>query len=284
MKKYKRIYIEITNICNLSCSFCPISKRKKEYMNLEKFKYILKQIKNYTDYIYLHVKGEPLIHPDIEKILDLCDKEGFKVNLTTNGTIIGQVNLINKPALRQVSFSLQSFESENANEYNKYITNIIEFIKTSKEKSNMYIELRLWNLDDKNDKSKNTIILDTISKELNLGYKLEEKINKGKGIKLADRVYLSQSKEFDWPNISREDISTKGSCYGLRQQIGILVDGTVVPCCLDQEGDVNLGNIFKEDFYDIISKDRSISIVKGFQENKLVEPLCRKCGYRDRFN
>ncbi len=102
MRKFRRIYIEITNVCNLKCNFCPVTNRKPEFMTTELFKRILYEIREYTEYIYLHVKGEPFLHPEIDKILDISFEKGFKVNITTNGTLINNVRdkIINKKALR----------------------------------------------------------------------------------------------------------------------------------------------------------------------------------------
>ena len=85
MKKFKKMYIEITNICNLNCIFCPKTLRKPKFMSCDEFKIIADKLKNYGDYIYLHVLGEPLLHPDIEKILSISESFNFKVIITTNG-------------------------------------------------------------------------------------------------------------------------------------------------------------------------------------------------------
>lgn len=287
---FKKIYIEITNACNLSCSFCPLSKREVAYMTVEDFEKILNQIEGYSNYLYLHVKGEPLLHPNLDQILRLCYKKGFKVNLVTNGTMINQMKdiLLNNPSLRQISFSLQSFEDHlKIREKEKYIKNIIDFTRSAKDKTNLIIEYRIWNLeknDINNPTKKNHCIFNALEGSLNLPFKIEEIINLGKGIKLAKNIYLSQSYEFDWPDMNRDIISDKGFCYGLRNQIAILVDGTVIPCCLDSEGDINLGNIYDEAFKDIIESERVENIIRGFSNREVVEPLCMRCGYRTRFD
>lgn len=290
MKRFKKVYIEITNVCNLACDFCPTTKRKAEFMSIETFKKILSQIKPYTDYIYLHVKGEPLLHPDIDKFLDISYEEGFKVNITTNGTLINKVKnkIINKKSLRQINFSLHSFDGNQVFESKEsYINPIISFVKESVESSSILISLRLWNLEQDNEtniqKKRNQQTLKIIEKEFNLCYKIEEKIIPGRGIKIADRVYLNQDHEFKWPDLKEEEDDGKGFCYGLRNQIAILVDGTVVPCCLDGEGIINLGNIHNTEFSKIIIGDRADNILDGFSRREVVEELCRKCGYRQRF-
>ncbi len=290
MKMFKKVYIEITNVCNLACSFCPKTMRNPEFMKIETFRNILEQIKPYTDYIFFHVKGEPLLHPDLDKFLDLSFDKGFKVNITSNGTLINIVKdkIILKPALRQVNFSLHSFEGKDGcnNEF-EYINNILLFTREAREKSNVIISYRLWNLEQDNtvnlEMKRNRDILEIIEKEFNLNYKIQEQVTPQRGIKIAEKVYLNQDCEFKWPDLKEEEDNGVGFCYGLRDQIAILVDGTVVPCCLDGEGIINLGNIKTVDFSKIIESDRAKDIFNGFSRRVAVEELCRKCGYRKKF-
>lgn len=290
MKKLKKVYIEIGNICNLSCDFCPETQRKQEFMDLNTFTTILDQVKPHTDYIYFHVKGEPLLHPRLDELLDISYEKGLKVNITTNGTMISKVTdkILNKPALRQISFSLHSFDgNHNENEYfeekKTYFQEIFDFIEVS-TKTPLLISLRLWNLEQDNtvnlEKGRNQELLKMIEKEFDLDYKIAEEILPGRGIKIADRVYLNQDHEFKWPDLKEEEDDGVGFCYGLRDQVAILVDGTVVPCCLDGEGVINLGNIHKTSFTQIRESKRAQNIYHGFSNRKAVEELCRKCGYR----
>ena len=291
MKKFKKFYIEITNVCNLSCSFCPQTCRAPEFMSIETFSKILDQIKPHTDYIYFHVKGEPLLHPKLDEFLDLSYQKGFKVNITTNGTLISKVQdkIIMKPSLRQINFSLHSFDgNEDTSNKDEYINDIISFIKEAIDTTDTLFSLRFWNLDKDNTTNlkakKNHDLLFEIEKAFNLPYKIEEAIIPGRGIKIFDKVYLNQDHEFQWPALEKREDNSPGFCYGLRNQVAILVDGTVVPCCLDGEGVINLGNIHKTHFSDIVKSQRAIDIFNGFSRREVVEELCRKCGYREKFN
>jgi radical SAM protein with 4Fe4S-binding SPASM domain len=291
MKKFKKVYIEITNVCNLACSFCPQTARQPEFMKLETFNKILEQIKPHTDYIYFHVKGEPFLHPQIDKFLDLSYEKGFKVNITTNGTLINKVKnkILTKPALRQINFSLHSFDgNEKSADKDEYINNIISFVKESIMSTNVLVSLRLWNLNKDNrtnlEISRNRYMLGIVEREFNLPYKIEEKIDPSRGIKLSDRIYLNQDYEFEWPGLDKEEDSSNGFCHSIRSQIAILVDGTVVPCCLDGDGVINLGNIHKTYFSEIIDGERANNIFNGFSRREVVEELCRRCGYRKRFS
>jgi len=260
-------------------------------MNIETFSKILDQIKPHTDYIYFHVKGEPLLHPKLDEFLDLSFEKGFKVNITTNGTLINKVGekIILKPALRQINFSLHSFDgNEGSSNKDEYVNNIISFVKDSIATTDTLFSLRLWNLDVDNTTNlqvkKNRDLLFQIESAFNLPYKIEEEIHPGRGIKICDKVYLNQDHEFQWPALSVKEDNSPGFCYGLRNQVAILVDGTVVPCCLDGEGVINLGNIHETPFSEIIENQRSRDIFDGFSRREAVEELCRKCGYRKKFN
>ena len=291
MGKYKKIYVEITNVCNLKCDFCPETKRKAEFMSEAAFEQILDQIKPFADSIYLHVKGEPLLHPNLGDFLDISHEKGFKVNMTTNGTLIDKVAdvLISKPAVRQINFSLHSVD-RNQKEVCKdeYIDSILRFSNRAVAESNIIISLRLWNLDKAlvrdDQRKKNADIIRKIEENFKLSYHIQGNLSETKALKIGNRVYLNQDYEFKWPDLKEEEDFTEGACYGLRNQVAILVNGTVVPCCLDGEGIINLGNIFECNFSDIIHGKRAESIRLGFCNHNVVEELCRKCGYRKRFN
>lgn len=267
---FKRIYIEITNICNLNCTFCKGTKREKQHMSIESFEKILKKIQGYSEYIYLHVLGEPLIHPDLESILNLSNKYNMKVNITTNGRFLGdRLDVINNAkCIRQINISLHSYN--NVSDINRLLE-VIDRIT-----NDCYISLRLWNLGKSNNNNK-------IINLINNHYQLDVKINNN-SYKIKDKLFIDMEPEFKWPDINNKICNTSGTCHGLRQQIGILVDGTVVPCCLDSDGIINLGNIFKDKMEGIINSSRFKAIKQGFFNNKLTEELCMKCEFAGKFN
>ena len=289
VKTFKKVYIEITSVCNLACSFCPPTQRAKGLIKVEQFEKILDQIRPHTKYIYLHVKGEPLLHPRIDQLLDAAHERGFKVNITTNGTLIKKQRekLLGKPALRQMNFSLHSFDGHEGSENReKYLGDILEFVRDARE-HNVIFSYRLWNLqrDDQTDvdRRKNAETLEILEQEYNLSFKIEERVEPGKGVKIAPNVYLNQDHEFKWPSLLEPEYTGKGFCHALRSQAAILVDGTVVPCCLDGEGVINLGNVNEQSFSDIVESERANNLVDGFSRREAVEELCRKCGYRQKF-
>ena len=287
MRKFKKIYIEITNVCNLSCNFCP--NRKYKFMNREEFNYIINEIKPYTNHVYFHLMGEPLLNENIEGFFEECHKNELMVNLTTNGTLLNKNSekLINAKSLRQVNISLHSFEANESNvELYEYINRVTDFINEAREKSDIICAIRLWNMDNEELKGANKLnleILNLLEKNLNLDFSLAEKLQETHKIKLKDKVYLNMAEKFNWPDISINSIGEEVFCHGLRNQVGILVDGTVVPCCLDSEGTIELGNVFKEPFVSILEGKRASDIYNGFSRRVAVEDLCKRCGYATRF-
>jgi radical SAM protein with 4Fe4S-binding SPASM domain len=255
-------------------------------MHEELFTRILDEIKDSSEYIYFHVKGEPLLHPQIERFLNISSEKGFHVSIATNGTLIGKTGerLLGKPALRQMSFSLHSLEGETDSAViEQYLDDIFSFAIEAVKRTKMFIEFKLWNLNRVPESEANKIIFRLMAERLNIPVNFYEGIYSGKGVRISDRIFLSRGSEFQWPDLDSPDNNPNGYCYGLKRQAAILVDGTVVPCCLDGKGIMKLGNIKDSSFKDIIDSKRALRIIRGFSERKVLEELCRKCTYRNRF-
>lgn len=236
--RFKKIYIETTNLCNLNCDFCIKNRRKKEIMTIQNFKIILSKIKNYTNYIYLHILGEPLLNPKLNEFILLASNEGFNINITTNGYLIDKIK--DNKNIRQVNISLHSFDVKYNVELKKYLNNIFDSVEEL-IKNDTYVSLRLW--------VKNKYSEDIIN-EVNNYYK----VNITKNTKIKENLFFNFEKQFIWPDLNNSYYNESGKCYGLTDHIGILVDGTIVPCCLDTLGIINLGNIFKEEIDEILNK------------------------------
>ncbi len=274
--RFQKIYVEITNGCNLSCSFCPGTVRARRHMTRDEFVTVLDRISGYSEYIYFHLLGEPLTHPDLEEFLRIAHEKNFKVTITTNGTLIDKKrDILLNSHLYKIVFSLHSFE---ANDFGKsldeYLDPCFDFVKSSNGK---FISVfRLWNrggLDGNNF---------LIEKKIENAFPCDMIEGRG-GIKLGEKVFLQYGDKFDWPSAKEEDLKENVFCYGLRDQIGILCDGTVVPCCLDNDGTIALGNVFERDLKEIISSPRAMNIYNGFSKRCAVEKLCQGCKYARRF-
>lgn len=302
--RFKRIYIEITTNCNLSCSFCSKLTRKGGSMTVEQFETIAKQVKEYTNYIYLHIKGEPLVHSELFEILDIAQKYKLKVNLTTNGTLLPKLSdkLIKSTALRQINISLHSF-SQQKSAYPNYIENALKFSVDASD-AGKFVSLRLWNLDkdrETNEQGHEVVgeiadffvnkpwsYIENATKIVKQGeiYTKDTLLDamKTRSVKLYNGIFLSFDSEFIWPSLDHAYISSTGFCHGLRQMVGILCDGTVVPCCLDGNGEQQMGNIFNDSFKSIIESNLFENATNELTNRNVILPLCQKCTFRLRFN
>ena len=277
MKKFKKIYIEITNICNLNCSFCSKDNRIKESISLTKMEEVLNKINDYTDYVYLHVKGEPLLHPKLKEILDLCEKYHKKVNVTTNATLVKEKeSILNHPAIRQINLSVHS---ENKKE--NYLEEIFAVVDKLKNKNIVY---RFWTMEANNLPKESTDSVEKIINHYQLSPEIVEKLKKDTNIKINSHTYVNKANQFIWPDINNDYYKENGYCYALKDQLAILVDGTVVPCCLDSNGIINLGNIYNNDLSEIIDSSRYQKMRIGFCNRKVPEELCKHCSYKERFD
>lgn len=287
-KRFQKIYIEIINTCNMKCSFCKKTNRAPRVIKIEEFEYIISKIKSYTNLIALHVKGEPLMHPHLKDILKICEKYEMLVNLTTNGTLLLEnIDILKRSrALRQINISLHSMnknEEQPLKSKEKYIEDIFEAVKILQKNNNPYISYRLWNLKNISENEENTYILEFLEKVYG-AQNLVEQAKENEFINLADKIFLNQDIEFSWPDLNKKELNHNGTCLGLRNQIAILCNGDVVPCCLDQDADIKLGNIFSEELEKILNSEKSLEIIKGFEENRFVHKLCKTCGFPSKFN
>lgn len=275
--RFAKVYVEISNLCNLSCRFCPGTKRPKGKMDANRLSVILEKLKGYTEFVYFHLMGEPLLHPELPRFLELAGEMGFKVILTTNGTLLEERKalLLSSPAVHKVNISLHAFEANDLSvPFETYVDGCLDYGKAAQgQKLTVF---RLWN--SGGEDKQNGLLLQ----------KLEEAFPKPwkdgrKGIQIAPKVYLEPGEKFDWPDMSAPEEKGPYFCYGLRDQIGVLWDGTVVPCCLDHEGDIPLGNLLTESMDEILESARAKAIYEGFSKKEAAEPLCRRCGYARRF-
>lgn len=276
--KFRHIYLEITNICNLSCPFCSIDNRKKEFMNFDDFKKIVLMCKEYTDCLYLHIKGEPLMHPNIKEILDYLENIRMNVKLTTNGDFLinYQDEILKHSNILRMNISLQSLITKDLLDVNTYLENLVVFLNNISESGKTSVSLRLWN-DKENNKvmEYNEYIKDFLKKCYNHDF-IDSKA-------LLPHIYCSIEDEFTWPSDNESYNVKKTRCLGGTTHIGILVNGDVVLCCLDSEGHTKLGNLKEEVLKNIIESQRFNQIVTDLKNGKYYYKICDKCTYRNRF-
>lgn len=275
--RFKKVYLEITNVCNLNCAFCPGTARPPRFMSKDEFTHLASQVRPYTDYLYFHLMGEPLMHPELPALLDIAGAFGFRVIITTNGTLLpsrGEV-LLNSDCVHKVNISLQSFEANEGGKLIDYVNQCAAFAAAASAKGKLCV-LRLWNKNGLD--ALNADIETALAAHFPLPWRVSRRSRA-----LAERVYLEPGDKFDWPAPDAPDGGEHVFCYALRDQLGVLVDGTAVPCCLDGNGRLSLGNLFESSVDDILSSERAQRIYNGFSAHTAAEPLCRRCGYARRF-
>lgn len=281
MTMLKKAYVEITNRCNLSCSFCPKTHRTPRDLSPEEFACILDRLRGSVEYVYLHVMGEPLLHPQLARLLALADERGIRICITTNGTLLParEETLLAAQNLHKVSVSLHSFEANGgtAEEQKAYLDGVWHFADRA-ARQGVFCALRLWN--EGGAEAMNTDICAFLREKIGTAQWSERRDG---SFFLRDHLYLERARIFDWPELSAPPSHTQ-FCYALRDQIGVLSDGTVVPCCLDHEGSIALGNLLTEELDEILHRPRARQIVDGFSRRAPSEELCRRCGFAARFN
>lgn len=277
-----RIYLEITNICNRSCAFCPGTKRAPRALTPEEFAFLAAKLRPHTDYLYLHVMGEPLAHPQLPELLKIAGELGFRVILTTNGTLLAarQEALLSAPCLHKVHISLHSFEANDRGGFAQYLHGCTAFGRAAMARG-ILVNYRLWNLDGAETEGLHARN-DDILAALHAAFPDKWDENSW-GWRLAPGVFVQYGERFEWPELSARDRGARGRCLALRQQAAVLCDGTVVPCCLDHEGDMALGNLFTQEWEEILSSPAACAIRDGFAAGRRTHPLCRTCGFASRF-
>ncbi len=277
--RFKRVYIEITNTCNLSCSFCIKNDRVPKQMNVEEFQKVIEQVKEYTNYVYFHILGEPLSHPHLATFLTICEQANLQVTITTNGTLLKKmVDTLCHKAIRQMNISVHSFPTH---QQKNYLQDIME--SANKLAShNIHVNYRLWNI--QNDQLSKECF--TLMEDILAYYKCEipSEIVRLKRLDLQPYIHLHFEEVFTWPSLANPYVGNQGRCLGMKQMLGILSDGRVVPCCLDSKAQCCLGNIFETPLSEIVNSDRVKRMQQGFEHHKVVETLCQHCSYRLRFS
>jgi len=274
--RFRKIYVEISNLCNLNCAFCPGTHRPPGRMTVEQFQKLLQKLRPYTEFLYFHLMGEPLTHPHLPAFLRLAAQKGFRSVITTNGTLLKKCGAaILEAGIHKVNISLHSFEAHDLQGYERYLTEVAEFADAA-SKAGVVVVFRLWNRGY--DGGQNDQAIRFLQSRLD-----GEWAENTRGIRIREKFYVEWGDRFQWPDKDADIQGDTFFCYGMRDHFGILCDGSVVPCCLDSDGIITLGNIFTENIADILASPRAAAITKGFERHMATEELCRRCSYAQRF-
>jgi radical SAM protein with 4Fe4S-binding SPASM domain len=281
---FGKIFLEITSHCNLSCSFCPPTRRARTQLSPELFDSFLARLEGHGRKLYFHVKGEPLLHPALGEFLDAAGGRGFSVSLTTNGTLVEERadTLLAASSLEKLSVSLHSHAGESGLE--SYWRRVAAFLDRHREAPRFPVSLRLWSRGTGGLPPETERLWDLVRERYPSAGPWEDSSTSHRSMLMDKRVYLNQAERFQWPDLELPKDGPRGFCRGLGNQVGVLADGTVVPCCMDGEGHIALGNLALDSLDEILASPRAKAIRSGFARRELVEPLCRTCGYRKSFD
>lgn len=273
---YARVYVEITNICNMRCSFCHGHSRPPRRMTEEEFSQVLDALSGKTEYVYYHLMGEPLTHPDLPAFIQRARARGFRSVVTTNGTLLARrgEELIDA-GVYKVSISLHSFEEGSDADFVRYLSEAADFADAA-SRAGVIVVFRLWNAG--HDGGRNERILARLRERL-----AGEWVENTRGLRIRDKLHIEWGERFTWPDRDAPDLGRTVFCYGLHDHFGILADGTVVPCCMDSDGVIALGNVFKTPLDEILASPRAQAMTEGFARRLATEALCRRCAYARRF-
>ena len=267
-----RCYLEITNVCNLDCRFCPKTDRAKHRLTLEEFDLLTDRLQEQVKFLYFHLMGEPFLHPLLPDFIRMARRKGFVPVLTTNGTLLSKGEEVIHALPHKIQISLHSQEGNGKEHPEEYIRQVMAFAQEAASKG-VLIVLRLWNqggYDSAND----------FIHELIAQYQPRPWTARHDGWKLGENLYIEYDRMFEWPDAGHTEFEEKDVfCYALRNQIGVLVDGSVVPCCLDHAGDITLGNLFEQSLDEVLASPRAKALYDGFTRHIATEALCRRCGY-----
>ncbi len=282
---YARVYLEITNTCNRNCSFCPGTARPPRRMSAEEFDCLTDRLRGITEYLYYHVMGEPLTHPLLPDFIRRAREKGFRSVITTNGTLLAaRGRNIVEAGVYKVNISVHSFEDgENTVAHDAYLKELLDFAAYASARG-VLVVLRLWNLDENgqplggdNDRTL-AALRERFPDDKNTPWSHSKR-----GARLRDHLHLEYGDRFVWPDMGAEDGGERIFCYGLKDHFAVLCDGRVVPCCLDREGAITLGNLLNAPAEEILNSERARCMREGFTRRCATEELCRRCGYARRF-
>lgn len=287
MRQFRKINIEISNICNLQCSFCPEVLRHQKMVSPEEFRHTIEQVAPMTRMVALHLMGDPLVHPQLEELVRICAEHEMKIFFVSNGVLLREkeMEILLHPAIHQVSFSLHSFHDNfPEKEPSVYLDRIFRFTERAfTERPELYLNYRLWNLKEpRGQQPQNRLILERIEAYFGIAVpEVDTRVDKS--VPIRQRLFLHFDRAFTWPSLDLPEMGSHGTCHGLKSHFGVLVDGTVVPCCLDKEGTIPLGNLHQNPLRDILRSPRAQAMAQGFRAGNLVEDLCRRCDFIERF-
>lgn len=266
-----RCYLEITNTCNLRCDFCPKTSRPRRQLSLEEFDLLTDRVRGRVSILYFHLMGEPLLHPLLPDFIRMAREKGFQTVLTSNGTLLHRAQELLQALPHKIQLSLHAHEGNAMTSHEEYISRVMDFALKAVAEGTCVV-LRLWNQGGQDND--NPMVEHLLEQHVPRPWTV-----RSDGYRMMPGLYLEYDRKFEWPEpqTSALEADEERFCHALDKQFGVLVDGSVVPCCLDHDGSVVLGNLFHESLDEVLSSPRARAMMEGFARHRAVEPLCQHC-------
>ena len=277
--KFEKIYIELSDICGLNCSFCPSQKGVRGMMSVKDFEHLASKLTKKARIYTFHLLGDPLILPNLKTYIEKAAFYNMALELTTNGFYLDEKKqnlLLTSKNIRQINISLASFFEQKKLDFQSYIKPILKLLNTHiQNKNTNFINLRLWNLDQNFcSPEQNKEIYEFLEQNFELKLDLNTQKNR-----LSSKIFLHLDKRFEWASLENKNSHTQGSCHALTKQLGVLSNGKLVPCCMDTKAELSLGSLFECSLDELLNTQRAIKMKEGFKKGILVEKLCQKCEF-----
>lgn len=188
-----RCYLEITNVCNLNCVFCPKTTRPKHTMTMEQFDTLTTRLMGEVKFLYFHLMGEPFLHPLLPQFVLMAREKGFVPVITTNGTLMTQRADMLEALPHKLQISLHSHEGNGKANLGQYIDEVMAFAKEAARRGCVVV-LRLWNEGGHN------LMNETILR-LMAEHQPRPWVERHDGWKLTDNLFLENDNMFEWPDL-----------------------------------------------------------------------------------
>ena len=278
-KAFRAAYLELANVCNGNCPFCPGTTRGPRFMERGLFQRLASETASLAEIAYLHVMGEALLHPEFPDLMRDAADRGLAMGLTTNGTLFAAPNAeaLFAGDFRQINVSMHSGLSDG------HLEEILAFTAEALRRlPHVRVNYRFWNLGTEASSSA-AECLARIGEYFGTVCEIPG-TGKPAALHPAEGVSVHFERPFDWPDLHAFPVPGPAFCHGIRRQFAVLADGQVTACCLDRDGAILLGDANREPLRTILSGSRANAMRRAFFRGCVSEELCRRCRYRTRFH
>lgn len=311
--------IELTSRCNLKCIMCPRddeAARGLGNMKLETFRRIIDEASHYLEFAYLHLAGEPLMHPRFGEFIDYAASKGIKTGVSTNGTILNRERsevLINSP-LETLIISIDGTDEEvykrirGADSFRKVVSNGEQFLKLKREAGRgPYTVMQMICMNENSHQTKEFVghwkrlgaDAVRLKRFFNFAGNVQDRSynqkpaqsqggRKGDGNGSSQpglvRIQSGAGRSDNGRGKGHEEGTANGAgprrppCFLLWRQMAFYYDGTAISCCHDFLHQSELGNIHEKTLKEIWNSPLMVEMRRKHVEGRQAEiGLCAGC-------